>query len=257
MKTDNFEGKVALVTGAAQGIGRACATALAQRGATVVVTDVQLDAAQKAADEIGHGATAAACDVRDEAAVTAALTGAVAEHGKLDIAVANAGIGNVKPLAEMTLEQWREVTSINLDGVFLTSKTAAGIMAGSGGGSIVTIASITALTGCPGTGHYAAAKAGALSVTKTLASEMRAYGIRANAVLPGFIGTALVTDVESDFDALLPGEMTLQDVIAVKQSRWGQPEDVAKAVCFLAGDRADWINGFGLVVDGGFRASVL
>lgn len=257
MIKDNLEGKVAFVTGAGQGIGKACAVALAAKGAKVVVTDVDEGAAKAAAEEIGNGATSGACDVRDEAGVTAALAAAADQHGKLDVVVPNAGIGNVKPLAEMSYEQWREVTSINLDGVFLTAKVAAGMMAQTGGGSIVTIASITALTGCPGIGHYAAAKAGALSVAKTISAEMRGFGIRSNAVLPAFIGTPLVTDVESDFDALLPGEMTLQDVIAMKQTRWGQPEDVAKAVVFLAGDRSGWINGIGLTIDGGFRASVL
>lgn len=108
-----------------------------------------------------------------------------------------------------------------------------------------------------GIGNYSAAKAAVVNLAQTLNSECRSFGIRVNAVCPGFIKTALVTDNEAGFDALLPGEMTLDQVIATKQSRWGEPEDVAAAVCFLAGDRAPWISGAAYTIDGGFRASLL
>jgi NAD(P)-dependent dehydrogenase (short-subunit alcohol dehydrogenase family) len=253
---DNFAGKVAVVTGAGRGIGQAIATALDARGATVVVSDIDGDAAQRAAAALSH-AEAAACDVREEAQVTELLQGAAQRHGQLDVVVANAGIGHVQPLLQMSFQEWRDTLSVNLDGVFLTTRGAAQIMVGQGSGSIVAVASITAFAGSPGIGNYSAAKAAVVNLTKTLNSECRSFGIRVNAVCPGFIKTALVSDNEAGFDALLPGEMTLEQVIAAKQSRWGEPEDVAAAVCFLAGDRAPWISGAAYTLDGGFRASLL
>ena len=157
----------------------------------------------------------------------------------------------------MSLADWRETLDVNLDGVFLTARDAARIMAGQGSGSIVCVASITALAGSAGIGNYGAAKAGVVNLAKTLNSEMREYGIRVNAVCPGFIRTGLVDDNEAAFDALLPGDMTLEQVVTAKQYRWGTPEDVAEAVCFLAGDRAPWISGSHYVIDGGWRASLL
>ena len=256
VQNERLDGRVALVTGAGKGIGLACARELAARGATVVVSDLDGSSASAAADGI-ENASAATLDVTDHDAVAAHVADVVSSHGRLDIAVANAGIGFVKPLVEMSFAEWRQVLSVNLDGVFSTLTEAGRHMAGAGGGALVTVGSITALTGSPGIGHYAAAKAGAVSITKTINAELRAYGVRANAVLPGFIKTELVTDSESDFDALLPGDMTLEQVVTTKQNRWGTPEDVAKVVAFLASDRASWIGGAGYVLDGGWRASAL
>jgi NAD(P)-dependent dehydrogenase (short-subunit alcohol dehydrogenase family) len=253
---DNFEGKVAVVTGAGRGIGLAIATALDQRGATVIVSDIDGAAAEQGAASLERGGWAA-CDVRDEAQVTELLHGAAGRHGHLDVVVPNAGIGHVRPLLEMSFQEWRDTLSVNLDGVFLTARTAAQIMVGQGSGSIVTIASITAFAGSPGIGHYSAAKAGVVNLTRTLNSECRGFGVRVNAVCPGFIETTLVAEARAGFDALLPGELTLDQVIAAKQSRWGEPADVAAAVCFLAGDRAPWISGTAYTLDGGFRASLL
>ncbi len=253
---DEFEGKVAVVTGAGRGLGLAIARELDARGATVIVSDIDGASAQRAAASLTHAA-AAVCDVRDEAQVTALMQDAAQRHGHLDVVVANAGIGHVKPLLEMSYDEWRETLSVNLDGVFLTLRAAATIMVGQGSGSIVTVASITAFAGSAGIGNYSAAKAAVVNLTKTLNSECRSFGIRVNAVCPGFIRTQLVLDAEAGFDALLPGDLTLEQVIAAKQSRWGEPEDVAAAVCFLAGDRAPWISGSAYTLDGGFRASLL
>ena len=255
---DNLEGKVAVVTGAAKGIGLAVSRELAARGAKVVLSDIDAAGAQAAADSLnGAGAEGVACDVRDEAQVRELLQGAAQRHGSVDVVVPNAGVGRVQPLLEMSYDDWRETLSVNLDGVFLTCREAATIMVGQGSGSIVNIASITAMDGSPGIGNYAAAKAAVVNLTKTLNTEVRSYGVRVNAVLPGFIRTDLVTRNEAAFDALLPEGLDLEAVIAQKQSRWGTPEDVAAAVCFLAGDRSTWISGTQYVIDGGWQASLL
>ena len=177
-----LEGKVAVVTGAARGIGRAIAEELATQGATVVISDVTQDAATATAAEI-DGAEPAACDVSDEAQVTELFTGAPSRHGRVDIAVANAGISGLGPLIELSFEDWRKMMAVNLDGVFLTVKHAARAMVGAGnGGSIITMASVTGLAGNPLTGHYAAAKAGVINLTKTAALELRPASVRVNAI---------------------------------------------------------------------------
>jgi NAD(P)-dependent dehydrogenase (short-subunit alcohol dehydrogenase family) len=160
-------------------------------------------------------------------------------------------------MAEMSYADWRATLDVNLDGVFLTAVAAVRVMAGQGGGSIVNVASITAHAGSAGIGNYSAAKAAVVNITKTLNSEMRDYGIRVNCVCPGFIKTALVTDNEAAFDALLPDPFTLEQVVLQKQDRWGTPEDVANVVAFLAGDRATWISGIDYTIDGGWEASLL
>ena len=186
-----------------------------------------------------------------------AIEGAAERHDGLDVVVANAGVGGVRPLLEMSLDEWRETLSINLDGVFLTVTAAARVMAPRGSGSIVTMGSVTAMSGTAGVGHYAASKAGVVNLTKTLATELRPAGVRVNSVCPGFIETAMVTDSKEDFQALLPEGMDFDDLILAKQGRYGTPEDVASAVCFLAGDRTPWVTGVALVVDGGMRGSLL
>lgn len=249
-------GRIALVTGAARGLGLAVAEALTQRGATVVLADLD-EAAVHAAAQGLESAEAVGLDVRDEAATARVVADVVERHGRLDVVVANAGVGRVKPLVEMSLADWREVMAVNLDGIFLTVVAAARAMAPRGEGAIVTMGSITAFAGAPGIGDYAAAKAAVVNLTKTLATELRPAGVRVNAVCPGFIETALVNEAKADFDALLPEGMTLDDVIAARQGRYGEPAEVADAVCFLASDRASWITGTALVIDGGMRASLL
>jgi len=249
-------GKVALITGGARGLGLAVGQALSERGATVVLADLDEAAARSAAEGLER-AEGVGLDVRDEAQVEQVVAGAAERHGRLDLVVANAGVGRVKPLVEMSLADWREVTSVNLDGVFLTVVAAARAMAPRGEGSIVTMASITAFAGAPGIGDYAAAKAGVVNLTKTLATELRPTGVRVNAVCPGFVETALVDDNKADFDALLPEGVTLDDVVVARQGRYGEPAEVADAVCFLGGDGVPWVTGTALVLDGGMRASLL
>jgi NAD(P)-dependent dehydrogenase (short-subunit alcohol dehydrogenase family) len=256
---DELEGRVALVTGAAKGLGRAIATRFAAAGATVVVSDIDAAGAQAAAAELpggrGHAIT---CDVRDEDQVRGLVERTVADLGALHVAVANAGVGSPCPLLGMDLAAWREVLSVNLDGVFLTLRYAAPAIIASGGGSIVTLASVTATAGSPLIGHYAAAKAGVVNLTKTAATELRPQNVRVNALLPGFVGTDLVTAARPGFEELLGLPAGGFDgLIEQKQGRYGTPEEVAEAALFFASDRSGFCTGSGLVLDGGLDASLL
>jgi NAD(P)-dependent dehydrogenase (short-subunit alcohol dehydrogenase family) len=256
-----LDGKIAVVTGAARGIGLAVATRYAAEGATVVLSDIDAAAAESAAAGIGGSASAIAADVTDEGQMAALMAGVVDAHGGLDIAVANAGVAIVAPAVGMSLADWRKVTSVNLDGVFLTLTHAAGAMAASGGGSIVTIASVTAQAGTPLISSYGAAKAGAVNLTRTIAIEMREHGVRANAICPGFIDTDLVKPHKQTFaDALGLAAMGIPDFdafIGMKQGRYGTEEEVAALATFLASDKAGFCTAGEYNLDGGLRASLL
>jgi NAD(P)-dependent dehydrogenase (short-subunit alcohol dehydrogenase family) len=252
-----LEGKVAIVTGAGRGIGKAVCEAYGREGATVVVSDIDEGAAKEVASAI-KGATAIACDVRSEEQVKSLVEQTVAQHGGLHIMVPNAGIGRPVPLAAMDLAEWRAVTSINLDGVFLCIRYGAPAIAESGGGAIVNMCSITAQAGTPLIAHYSAAKAGVMSLTQTAAVEFRAQGVRVNAILPGFIETEMVSSVKQDFERMLGfPEGQFDQVIAMKQGRYGTVDEVAKMAVFLASDRSRFSTGSPFVLDGGCRASLL
>jgi NAD(P)-dependent dehydrogenase (short-subunit alcohol dehydrogenase family) len=255
--SNKLEGKVAVITGAAQGIGLAVAQRYAAEGATVVVSDVDGGRAEQAAASLnGGGGGSLTCDVTDEAQVEALIADVVERHGRVDIAVANAGVGHVAPMVGQSLADWRRVTSVNLDGVFLTLTKAGGQMVQQGGGTLVTIASVTAFTGTPLIGSYAAAKAGALNLTRTIATELRPHGVRANAICPAFIETTLVNENKKNFEELL-GIPDFDAVIEQKQGRYGTVEEVAALATFLASDRSGFCTGGYYVLDGGLRASLL
>ena len=255
--TGILDGRVAVVTGAGKGIGRAIAERFGAEGATVVVSDIDEAAAGTVAAGI-PGATHQVCDVRDEDQVGALVDTTVERHGALHVMVPNAGVGWASPLLEMDLAAWRAVTSVNLDGVFLSIRYAAPAIIAAGGGSIVTIASVTAVTGSPLIGHYAAAKAAVVNLSKTAATELRPHGVRVNAVMPGFIDTDLVTSAAGRFEEILGLPAGGFDgLIAQKQGRYGTTQEVAEAALFFACDRSGFCTGSGLVLDGGLDASLL
>jgi len=241
-----LENKIALVTGAARGIGRAIAVQLAADGADVALCDVKADWLEETAAavrDLGRRAECYAMDVADGAAVGAAVARAVDDFGRLDILVNNAGITRDTLLIRMSEEDWDRVLDINLKGAFLVTKAAAKLMMKQRAGAIVNIASVVGLMGNAGQANYTASKAGLIALTKTAAKELGSRNIRVNAVAPGFIRTAMTDQLsEAAKDAMLR---------LVPLGRPGEPEDVARAVAFLASDNAAYVNGQVLTVCGG------
>jgi len=253
--SESLSGKIAVITGAARGIGYQIARAYAAHGATVVLSDIEAQAAQAAADTV-PGASALGCDVRDQNSVAELFERTASQYGKVDIAVANAGIATVAPLLEMPFDTWRTMMSINLDGVFLTLQHAARTMiATQTAGTIITMASVTALAGVPLVGHYAAAKAAVVNLSKTAALELRPAGIRVNAILPGFAETQLVTANKEQYEAGLGADF--DDLIRQGQGGYVTVEDVASLALFLANNRSGFCTGGAFVVDGGLTASLI
>lgn len=243
--------KVALITGAARGIGRAIAETFATHGAHVVVTDILEDEAQAVAAAItasGHPrAIARRLDVSDPQAVQEVVAAAVREFGRLDILVNNAGVLRPHLIVDMPLEDWELTFRVNVRGMFLCSQAAARQMIRQGGGGcIISITSACAKKADRELGAYAASKAAMLALTRVLALELGEYGIRVNAILPGATDTQMLRDVT---DAI-PGML---DVLRAKSvfGRIATPQDQANAALFLASDLAAHITGEGLVVSGG------
>lgn len=243
-------GRVALVTGGASGIGAATARLLAARGASVLVVDIDGDGAQRICDEIaarGGAAEAFAADLMPSASADAAVADALARFGRLDILVNNAGIGGRGPSHELTDADWRRVIGLDLDAVFYMSRAALRPMVVSGAGTIVSIASIFGHVGLGERAAYSAAKAGVVNLTRALALEYGARGIRVNAVCPGVIRTPLVAHNS-------PAQT--ETLIALHPiGRLGEPEEVAEAAAFLASDAASFVTGASLLVDGGYTAA--
>jgi 3-oxoacyl-[acyl-carrier protein] reductase len=242
----NLEGKIALITGAAQGIGRDIALALAADGADIAVCDVNLEAAQKTAGDIeatGRKALALKVDVAASADVAAMVEQAIAKFGRLDILVNNAGITRDGLILRMKDEDWDLVLSINLKGSFLCSRAALKHMTKQRGGTIINIASIVGAMGNAGQANYVASKAGLIGLTKTIAREYAARGVTANAVAPGFIDTAMTQ--------ALPENVRQDLAKQIPMGKLGTPRDVANAVRFLASPQAAYITGQVIHVNGG------
>lgn len=246
----DFTGKVALVTGAAAGMGRATAQAFAEAGAAVILADYNAAAVERAAQSLtdaGHKAIAVRCDVSDDAQVAAMVDRAVAEFGRLDAAFNNAGVmAKVIPTAESTLEEWERVIGINLRGVWSCMRHELRVMERQGNGAIVNNASVGALTGNPGIAPYIASKHGVIGLTRTAALEYIRKGVRVNAVNPGLIDTQIGHDVFKG------DEQVYQEAAdGVPIGRAGRPEEIASAVLWLCSPGASYVVGHGLTVDGG------
>jgi NAD(P)-dependent dehydrogenase (short-subunit alcohol dehydrogenase family) len=240
---------VALVTGAGSGIGRAIAHRLAADGAAVAVVDIDRAAAERTASEINGPVVAFAADVSDGGAVAATMEAAVARLGPVSILVNNAGIsrgGRVQDIEEM---DWDHVLGVNLRGTFLCCKYAVPHMIAAGRGRIVNISSGTGVRVGPGTGPYAASKAGVIALTKSIAGELARYGITANVVAPGITDTPMTRSAFGGGDQLL--KLATEGAIANPMRVVIAPEDIAAAVAFLGGDDARYITGQTLHVNAG------
>ena len=237
-----LEGRVAIVTGAGQGIGRAIAEKLRDEGASVVVADKNAETAAKTAAEIGG--TAHVTDVSDAEQVSALVAATVDQFGKIDILVNDAAIVPFVPWEELDFAEWRRVMSVNIDGVFLMCKAVYPHMKAAGDGRIVNIASNVVTAGTPNMAHYVSSKGAVFAFTRSLATEVGAHGITVNAVAPGLTASegVMASPHAEAFDFVV----SLQSI-----PRRGVPADIAPAVAFMASAEAHWITGQMLTADGG------
>ncbi len=247
-----FAGQVALVTGAGSGIGRAVALQLAAGGAAVVATDLDGAGGPETVEQIvgaGGQGTFLRCDVREAAAVEAAVAHAVATYGKLTLACNNAGIGGAGGrTGEHRLEDWNAVIAVNLTGVFHCLRYELPALVAAGGGAIVNLASVLGQVALPGAPAYVAAKHGVVGLTRTAAIEYATEGVRVNAVGPGFIETPMTQGWQDD-------PVAGQRILAMHPlGRMGQPSEVAALICWLLSSEASYVTGGYYPVDGGYLA---
>ncbi len=248
--------KVALVTGAGSGLGEATIKRMAEEGATVVVTDIDQEAAQRVAMAIGASggkAQAVFQDVTDEDGWDSLLVDIQQRHGQLDILVNNAGVVFPNNVEECTLEEWRKTQSVNLEAVFLGCRAAIKTM-GNRGGSIINISSIEGIIGDPGAAAYNASKGGVRIFTKSCALHCarEGYPIRVNSVHPGYIMTPLVANAIDGLTEEEKEEMLTRVIGEIPMGEMGQPEDIANGCLFLASDESRYMTGSELVIDGGY-----
>jgi NAD(P)-dependent dehydrogenase (short-subunit alcohol dehydrogenase family) len=247
--------KVALVTGGASGIGLATAHLMAREGARVVIADIDRKAADRAAAALGPAASVQPLDVTREDDWVAATDAIVREHGRLDILVNNAGVVLLKDVEATTLDEWRALMAVNLDGVFLGCQHAIRVMKKRGGGAIVNISSIAGLIGHVSLAAYCASKGGVRLLTKSVALHCarQGYNIRCNSVHPSFADTPML-------DAMVaiardPEKMRASCIAAAPLGRLAQPDEIAQTVLFLASEESAFTTGAELVVDGGMTAT--
>jgi 3-oxoacyl-[acyl-carrier protein] reductase len=242
--SDDLEGKVAIVTGGAQGIGRAICHALTREGAQVVIADINRDCAQETANMLSRQkALVVRADIASETSIKDLFAQVLTQCGHVDIVVNNAGICLLTPILEISAEEWDRMMQINLRGTFLMCQQAVRVMMDAGG-KIINIASVAGKVGGIVAGaHYAASKAGVICLTKSFAGAVAQYKINVNAICPGQIDTPLTAAWSDDIHAAILGK--------IPWGTYGQPEDIAEAVTFLASQRAQFITGEILDVNGG------
>ncbi|MEV0231845.1 glucose 1-dehydrogenase [Nonomuraea sp. NPDC050786] len=246
-----FDNKVALVTGAGSGIGRAMAVAFAKAGARVVVCDVNPESAEQTAADLGDRAVAVGADIADETSVAALVQAAISAYGRIDVLCNNAGIMDTMALpADIPLELWERVLRVNLTGTFLVTHAVLPHMLRQGGGAIVNTASEAGIRGGAAGAAYTASKHGVVGLTRSVAWAYANDGIRCNAILPGPTMTNIATN--ASFDPV--GATRLGPVLSLGE-RIAQPEQMADAAVFLASDAASFINGALVPVDGGWSAA--
>ena len=249
----DFTGKIALVTGSGRGIGKAIAMKLAENGATLVINDVgDVAPAEQTLVEIknlNRQATVVMADVSSSADVTKMVETAIATFGKIDILVNNAGITRDQLTMKMTDEEWDKVLAIDLKSVFLCTRAVLRPMLKQRSGRIISMSSVVGIIGNPGQANYAAAKAGIIGFTKTIAKEVASRGITVNAIAPGFIDTPMTQS--------LPAERKQALMNSIPLGCLGTPRDIAETVAFLASDEARYITGQVITVDGGISLGKL
>lgn len=238
--------KVAVVTGSAQGLGKAIVARMAREGAKVVVTDVNAEGAQAVVEEIkaaGGEAIAVTCNVTSRSDVEALAKTTIDTFGRVDILVNNAGITKDSSLKKMSDEQWDAVINVNLKSVFLCTQTFSSYMMEQGSGRVISLSSLAGVAGNFGQTNYSATKAGIIGMTKTWARELGRKGITANAIAPGFMNTEMTKTI--------PADVVNKMMANIPVGRAGEPEEVAAAAVYLASDEAGFVNGMTLQINGG------
>ncbi|MCH2173542.1 glucose 1-dehydrogenase [Myxococcota bacterium] len=248
-----LDGKVALISGGARGMGAAGAKIFAHEGARVVVGDILEDAARETVAEIGDAATCVGLDVTREGDWANATQHALEAFGRLDVLINNAGVGGVSPIEELDMAEYRRITEVNQTGVFLGIRAAIEPMSDAGGGSIVNISSIDGLVGMPQCLPYVASKFAVRGMTKTAAIELAGRGIRVNSIHPGHIATPMNNPMGTEEAARAMREYCERDV---PLARIGEPEDIARLALFLASDESAYCTGSEFTADGGLLAGV-
>ncbi|MCX7994201.1 MAG: 3-oxoacyl-[acyl-carrier-protein] reductase [candidate division WOR-3 bacterium] len=238
-----LDGKIALITGGASGIGAAIAQKFVQNGASVIIVDVDEELGKATIQNIGERAYFYPLNIADEDSVNTTIDRIMGEFTKVDILINNAGITNDRLLIRMTKEDWDKVISVNLTGTFLVTRAVVKYMMKQRFGRIINIASVIGLIGNAGQANYAASKAGIIGFTKSCAKELASRNITVNAIAPGFIETRMTEK--------LPEAIKQEYFKLIPLGRFGKPEDVANLALFLASDQADYITGQVIAIDGG------
>ena len=254
IEMNDLLGRRAIVSGAARGIGLAIARRLIEGGARVAIADIDAGGANDAAAQLGKGSIGVRCDVRSMADVSAAVAATVEAFGGLDLLVNNAGIEIAKPITELTEDEFSRVLDINVTGTFRFTKAAIPALAEAEGSAIVNLSSVAGTGGGALLSAYCASKGAVIRFTESAAIELRRAGIRVNAVCPGLIQTEMADRLAAPIEAIAP--ISFDEIVNLKQGRFGTPEEVAEMVAFLASDDARFVTGAHYLVDGGLTANL-